>query len=209
MGIKLKSDFTDFYDAWFDSGECSENDIIFRRCRSSEYSRGQVFKYLKSIGCKVVRHGSCEEMGLTSKQLVVYTEPRKHNGGGKVLMDASEAMLSLPNYLCSEYHGDRVGYSIRYLQLGEFWFKIEFISKDDWRSNCGSNTEMRVIDSGYGMHKIIKEPIFAVDFVQTKNGLYATDFNIAPKADISYLGDMVRPMDIANSIKKVIKVREK
>lgn len=207
MKVRLESDFVDFYDAWFDKGDDA---LVLERNKNSGLNRGQMFKYLENIGCRVVRHGSCEEMkAIGCKQLVVYTDTTKHDGEGKVLMSSSDAVLSVPNYLCSEYQSEKVGYSVRYLQLGEFWFKLECISHNDWRSNCGSEKVVNVIEKGYGLHKIIKAPIFAVDFVQSSGGLVATDFNIAPKADVSYLNDMTKPMDIANSIKKMIgKMRE-
>lgn len=206
MKVKLKSDFHDFYDIWFDS----EADFVFERFTTSGLSRGAMLNFLKNSGVNVIRFGTCEEMySLGCEDVVVYTDTHLHRGEGKVLMSASNAKMSMPNYLCSEYIGIKRGISIRHLQLGEYYFTLEYKSKDDWRSNCGYDVDIRILNAGFGYHNTIKAPIFAIDFVHSENGLLAVDYNIAPGCGWTGINELVSAKEIADSIKKTIEINLK
>ena len=206
MKVKLVSDFRDFYDIWFDR----DAKFVFERITTSGLSRGAMLNFLKNSKVRTVRFGTCEEMYMTGcKDVVVYTDTHSHRGENKVLMSASNANMSMPNYLCSEYIGFEKGVSIRHLQLGEYWFKLQYKSKDDWRSNCGTDVDIEMLNTGFGYHETIKAPIFAIDFVKSEQGLLAVDYNIAPGCGWTGVNEIVSAKEIADSIKKTIEINLK
>lgn len=199
--VKLVTDFYDIYDIWFDR----EGDTVLERLTTSGLSRGPMLRFLNDKGIQTVRFGTCEELSaIGCKKVVVYKDTNTHCGNGKILMDAMDATMSFPNFLASEYCPLHKGVSIRHLQLGELWFKLQYKSVDDWRSNCGSDVDIKVLDCGVGYHETIDAPIFAIDFVETADGLMAIDYNIAPGCRWTGIEQLVKPKVIAESIKSAI-----
>lgn len=204
MKVKLKSDFMDFYDLWFDR----EAEYTLQRLTKSGMSRDQMFKFLTEHNVPTVQYGTPQELKSNGFQgrVVVYTDLNAHRGDGKLLMTVNDALLSMPNYLCSRYSSTVPGLSIRHLQLGEYWFKLRYTSVDDWRSNCGSDVDILLLDVGIGYHSTIRAPVFAIDFVQANDGLLAVDYNIAPGCAYTGIEQFVKPKEIADSIKKTIEM---
>ena len=201
MKLKLVSDFHDFYDMWFDR----DGDTVLERVTTSGLSRGPMLNFLNTHGVETVRFGTCSELLIDGcKKLVVYKDVNSHCGDGKILMDAENAAISFPNYLGSEYNPITIGESIRHLQFGKLWFKIKYKSVDDWRSNCGSDVDIHIIDVGESYHPTIDAPIFAIDFVETPSGLLAVDYNIAPGCRWTGIEQYVKPKVVVDSIKTAI-----
>jgi hypothetical protein len=88
MKIKLKSDYFDKYDAWFDlSGE-----IHFSRMAQNSWhtSRDLMFEIFQKLGLKTPRYGFMESFE-PDDMIVLYTDEYAHCGEGKLLIKAGDA----------------------------------------------------------------------------------------------------------------------
>lgn len=214
MKIKLVSDFTDYYDHWFDqeiepkvmSGEDFD---IFRRVSTTGLPRRECLQLLLSHGYDVPAFG--EVTSLLSKtrkpshlhtiqkvsdectHLVVYTDEKAHCGDGKVLVTREEALAKYPEHWAMEYIPEPKGVSWRYLQFGYERFWLEYRSNEDWRSNRGDTIWCEVFCREEPLlHPTITMPLFAIDFVPGKK-FWAVDFNIAPGTRGSGIERMLPP----------------
>lgn len=179
LKVKLNSDFTDYYDQWFD-----RDGYRFGRLSTQGANRENLLKAMMVMGFAVPTFGklfNIKEKLLKQKveKVVVYLDENAHRGEGKVLMPLDEALEVYPTHLSSEYippSGSNSN-SYRYLQVGSkhCWLKY---SSQDWRSNCG-NVDIKILKAGEGYHEKIKKPLFAIDFVQGDKP-YAIDYNSAP-----------------------------
>ena len=197
MQLKLMSDFVDYYDIWLDA-----KGYNFHRYVHSGMSRGPMFRYLESIGIQTVKYGQVSEVcEMYNGKVVIYTDSNKHAGEGKILMDSKRALVDYPNYLCSVYENEKEGESVKYVQLGLYYFKVDCKSYSDWRSNIGKiKNNLLEVDCGY--HKDIKMPLFSIDYVHTKNGLKAIDFNYSEMIKNTEIETILTPREAAYSIKR-------
>lgn len=171
--LKLKSDFSEVYDCWFDN----DTDEIFYRMSTEGMNRLEMLQFMEAKGLNVPAYGKVKDQKCS--KLVVYTDLQAHCGEGKLLLDIEEALKEYPEHLSTEYIGECPGVSWRYLQIGKHCFWIEYKSNYDWRSNVGDLTTMQIIGHGKANRKLFDAPLLAVDFVIGKE-LYAIDYNIAP-----------------------------
>jgi len=139
--------------------------------------------------------------------VVVYENERAHRGNGKWLLTAEDARKFFPGCLASEfvYTNDTScsGKSWRLLRIGSRTFWLEYRSQDNWKSNCGE-VSVRLLDTKpEGLPGIeLEYPLFAVDFVPDGQMLWAIDLNIAPGIRGTGVEDILKPMGIAEEIKR-------
>jgi hypothetical protein len=208
MKIKLKSDFIDYYDHWFD-----REGQIFERMSHSGMSRRDMFDFFEKIGLETPPHGTpkqvfnslsdCGEGNCISLiDVVIYLNGTSHRGEGKILLPLMKAMQEYPTFFCSLYYPTmQIGAaSLRYLQIGDKIFWLRYTS-NDWRSNYGDVKIEVLSQEKDGFHPRIDLPLFAVDFIFGPN-LYAIDFNIAPGVKGTGVEDILSAKEAAAAIKK-------
>lgn len=212
--VKLKSDFNDYYDHWFDVYNVG---LTFERMSTGGMSRRGMLEYMQSIGIRVPIFGITQEILYSQNKqpsvVVVYMDEFSHRGEGKVRLTLAEAASEYPDKLVIEYipsYTDMGSKSLRYLQVGDKRFWLEYSSTNDWRSNCG-DVSIRILSrEPDGYHKKIGLPLFAIDFVEDVKGiLYAVDFNIAPGIKGTGVENILSAMVVAESIKLVISEGDK
>lgn len=215
--IKLKSDFRDYYDHWFDN-----DGRIFERYSTGGFNRREMLVYLKSLGIQTPLFGTVTELYsaivspdrgnkrvlheiAAANEAVVYLDPMAHRGEGKVKLSLAEAIEQYPGHFATEFiprlHGKTR--SFRHLQVGHFGFYLIYTSDDKWRSNCGSQIDIEVLMELVGYHPKIQAPLFAIDFV-AGDKMYAVDFNISPQVRQTGVEDILTPREAAEAIKRAI-----
>lgn len=213
--LELNSDFRDYYDHWF-AGSGQRTDNTYERQSRSGMERPAMLNYLKGLGVTTPAFGTVRDIasrmasfaqGLPTDRLnhllrdagdvVVYTDPGAHGGGGKLKLSLAAALEQYPNHFASEYIPNSAsghGQSIRYLRIGQRQFWLRYTSRDDWRSNCG-DVEIEFLGEDFSatpraLMGPSHVPIFAIDFVFSTH-MYAVDYNIAPKLTGTGLEDVM------------------
>lgn len=147
---------------------------------------------------------------LDQTELVVYLDEYKHQGEGKEVMTLRKAANRFPNHLASLYFKTRpVGSrSIRYLKIADRYFFIEYISYSDWRSNYGDGEINLLDDRGVLTKEELTSapfqhiPMYAIDFVEYNDVMFAVDFNLSPKISGTGVDKILSPTEIYNSMKE-------
>jgi len=216
MKIKLKSDFIDYYDHWFD-----REGQIFERMSRSGMSRREMFDFFGKIGLETPPHGTPKQVfntlsdyekemeSLAQKStmnlvdVVVYLDEFAHRGEGKILIPLMKAIKEYPDTLCSRYFPTLpIGASsLRYLQIGDKIFWLRYTS-NDWRSNCGDVNIEVLAQEKDGFHPRIDLPLFAVDFILGPNCFFAIDFNTAPGVKETGVEDILSAKEAVAAIKR-------
>ncbi|NLV22953.1 MAG: hypothetical protein GXY49_13400 [Syntrophomonadaceae bacterium] len=219
MQVKLKSDFHDYYDHWFDF-----DGIPFERYLRQGRGRRAALEFLSAIGVKTPPYGTPrevmnqtyprllereQELQKDSKYLlsvVIYLDENAHRGEGKVLMPLYQASDKYPNYLCSLFIPPLPGKSVsmRYLQIGKKGFWLRYTSRDDWRSNCG-NVEIEIIkqeEDAY--HPQIHYPLFAIDYIANTEELLAVDLNVSPGVKGTGIEEILSGKEVVDLIREAI-----
>ncbi len=200
--LQLKSDFSDFYDYYFD-----KEGAVFIRNATGGLPRSQMLRYLQELGFLVPPNAKVKNLAAIypDKKLVVYTDEMAHRGEGKELLSAKDALEKYPEKHASIYIEESNSISHRLLQVGgkRWWLKYE--STDDWRSNVG---EVKIDIESYKDEycPLINQPLFAIDFVPSHNDelYWAVDFNVAPGIRYSGLEETIKPTEIVNLIKDAV-----
>ena len=183
--VKLDTDYFDAYDIWFDL----DARISFGRVAkdSGEVSRSEMYNVFKYLGLETPRHGLAGDLVDTCESLVLYTDEHAHCGEGKVLTSKDAVTRDLFDTFSAEYISEKFGITHRLFVDAEVisWFTHE--SFTDWRSNH-EDGDLHMFPGGfYNQRHIescirrIKNPVFAIDFVEQKGSLLAIDWNPAPR----------------------------
>lgn len=218
----LKSDFTDYYDLYFDDS----GPVFNRISKNTGPNKKQQFEILKSHGFLVPPHGTVGEILRSEFEdcpidaVVAYTDINAHCGDGKRVfvrgMLKSNPDMGSPGgdrfwrereLFCSAFIGSYPktctggSSSIRRLQIGPHVFWIEYTSKESWMSNVGDG-DIAVIgveqDAGY--HSI-RLPLFAIDFVLGKE-MYAVDLNVSPGIRGSGVEKYIKPYEVLEALEQ-------
>lgn len=227
--LKLYSNFIDYYDHHFDlEGEG------FYRFSNNGMNRIEIFNFLKSHNYLTPKHGYVKQLSKLypeeyryreycddSKkfddswkyiELVVYLDINLHRGENKIKISLDKAIELYPDNYASLFIFN-YGISHRYLQIGNKSFWLRYISKNDWRSNCG-DVKIIIDSQNNGYHKSIKSSLFAIDFVRsinekTKQDDYlAIDFNISPGIKGTGIENILKPNEVVDLIKGYYDNRE-
>ena len=209
MKVKLKSDFIDFYDHWFDN-----EGIIFERMTKNELSRSQMFSIFDQYHIATPKHGKVKDLILELSPydwVVVYLDEYEHQGKGKIFGNINYAASNYPSYYASQYIPSQAT-SIRELWLGDYHFVLQYSSDDTWRSNVG-NVEICIKANNPLMQnkRVFDYPIYAIDYIAYPNVItgdidyLAIDLNTSPMVRGTGIENIVSAIEIANSIKKYIK----
>jgi hypothetical protein len=218
MKTVLKSNFRDIYDHWFSSEQDASANYIFKRNTYSGPTREDMFSWMSFMNLSVPKTGTFESLMKESSNFyfVVYLDQISHQGEGKFLLSRKEFFLGekYTSFFASEYIGLPNGKprSFRYLSFGERVFWLSYTSNDFWRSNCGDDIQIEMLDSSeprfQEIQKKIQEknkhiPLLAIDFVEDSEGkLFGIDLNIAPQIGGTGIENLVKPKEIAEEIQR-------
>lgn len=209
---RLRSDFLDYYDHHFDAIA----DVTFERFSYAGMSRREMFLYLSSLGLCVPPYGTPQEVldqrdDFTKQypqltEVVVYLDEKAHRGEAKIKVPVLQAIKEYPCHLAALHLQATMsgnGLTWRYLQIGTKVFWLQYVSKNDWRSNCGE-VEIKILSQEKnGYHPHVNHPLFAIDFVPLEKTLYAVDFNIAPQVKGTGVEKVLSAAEAADEIKKL------
>lgn len=167
----IQSDFQDYYDNVSDT-----NGIIYNRRLSDVKQRGSALKYLRSLGVKTLELKQVSQFSYLDGDLVVYTDPKKHNGQGKKILTYEEAIANYSNFPAAKYLDDSLGITIKVLQIGKRRFNLTFKKDPSNKTlNEGVLIDFKELNPGYNM--LIGLPIFSIDYIAYGCEMIATDFN--------------------------------
>ncbi len=166
-GVKIESDFTDYYD-YLSSNKT--NSRVYRRLSTDLIGKDKAIGLLKRSKLKTAYTGAVKDIAHISKQLIVYKDAKRRV---RSLMESDEAVLVYPNYYASVFYDESDGIVCKILQIGDRRFRV--ITKRDIISGMKSVVSVEEI---FGIHrKSISYPIFSIDFIPTKDGLLAVGIN--------------------------------
>ena len=169
-GIFICSDYTDYYDVLHDN----KSDIKYVRKMSNSMQRGKALKYLRELGIKTIETKSVRDAFPYYDKLVVYTDPKGHNGKGKKIMKSDKAIREYENYLCSPFY-ETDGTTIKYLQIGDKRITLQYYKDDTESLEQGTIIDISQSTPEYNM--LIGLPIFSIDYININGIMTATDFN--------------------------------
>ena len=219
MKVSLKSDFHDYYDHCFDL-----DGIPFNRYSRQGVERRAILDYLSETGFQTPIYGTPQEIyekidtQLLERErdfrqknrhfleVIVYLADNAHRGEDKVLIPLYQAINKYPNHLCTLFISPLPGSakSLRYLQIGNKNFRLQYTSKDDWRSNRG-DVEIKVLTHGPdGYHPRVNYPLFAVDFIFNTGEYIAIDFNTSPVLEHTGIEEILAGEEVVKSINEAI-----
>ena len=211
--VILRSDFTDYYDAYFDSPD-SVSPLVFERFTKSGMNRSEILGFLARNGFSVPKHGVVQNIGKwaphlrDSQYVVVYLDEESHRGENKLLMTVSEGLKSYPDRLAAEFVGASIDSAVglRLVQVGLRYFWIEQQS-DDWRASAGT-VKTSIKKHGSGLQSNLFYPLWAIDFVPVvvsgNEVLYAVDFSAAPIVGEYGMNDLLDAETAAREIKQMV-----
>lgn len=220
MKVKLLSDFVDYYDHWFDL-----EGIEFKRYSRSGMDRFAMFRFMEKLRINTPDYGTVREIHEQNQRktkagreascwqkVVVHLDVNAHRGEGKVLMSIDEAYETYPDKFCVGFiHPTAfMPCTIRYLRVGNRFFWLEYTSNDPWRSNCGSEINIKITRHGTideFNYVNLDEPLFAIDLVDGRmnkyiTGSWAIDYNIAPQIRGTGVEEILSAKDCADEIKQ-------
>jgi hypothetical protein len=170
ISLNVKSDFTDFYDELSDKNSI----VTYNRFLSNSMQRGKALKYLRSIGVNTIEIKQVNTFIREDSPIVVYTNPKGHNGTGKKLLNVDDAVKMYENYMASKYLDFTGGVTVKFLQIGKRGFNLQFF-KDTKSLNIGRLIKINEIQCDY--NRLIGIPIYSIDYVSDGTRMVATDFN--------------------------------
>ena len=211
--VILRSNFTDYYDAYFDDST-SVSPLVFERNTGKGMTRSELLGFLERNGFSVPKHGAMKQIRkwaphLRDDQLVVvYLDETSHRGENKLLLTVAEGLHNHPDCLAAEFlgSGPDKGHALRLLQVGMKYFWIE-LKSDNWRAGMG-HVETSIKKHGEGQQSNLLYPLFAIDFVPVHFGgnevLYAVDFSPAPIVGEYGIDQMLDGPTAAREIKQTL-----
>ena len=170
--LKIRSDFTDYYDAPCSAeGSVSKGkEVIYARYRINR-TRIADLRELKFLGIRTLDIKPVSKVLLNRDDRVcVYTDLNSH-GEGVISVTYNEAVEMYHNRLCSTVNWLGYGYIYKYIQVGErrFWITTD---------RSGNVLGMREMESGYSL---IQLPIYSIDYISVGGVQTAVDFNTVQK----------------------------
>jgi hypothetical protein len=209
MKIKLKSDFHDYYDHWFDD---SSSSTTFTRLSTNGMSRPEMFNFFTHYNIPTPKYGLVKNL-TNCYNVVVYEDLYLHRGEGKLKLAYHHAMEKYSDYFASKYlppdntvfqgiDSINIGISYRYLSVGNKNFWLKYTSLDNWKSNWGDVVIEILHDMEDGGNYYFELPLYAIDFIKHKDILYAIDFNISPQIKGTGLEFILPAKEVADGIRE-------
>ena len=166
--------------------------------------REKILRFLQYAGFTVPPHGMAKDIyqqgdALGAFDCVVYFDNIKPQK-----MSLAQANKICPQNFSVLYLGDATLSSstvtTKMVQIGNRSFWFDFKSEDNWRSNQGKwKSKLQMVSPGY--HKVIKIPLFSIDFIKT-NTTYAIDFDLIPACGKTSLVKVISRKEASTLIKQ-------
>ena len=186
----IKSDFTDYYDTLNNVN----SNLVYNRYISQCKQRGAALKFLRNIGVKTVELKQVNKFFREDGYIVVYTDPKAHNGLGKKIMTVDEANRAYGNYIASHYYDNTNGLTLKFLQIGKRRFTLYY--KTDKPLSLELGTLIDVKESQAYYNRIIGLPIFSIDYISNGHEMLATDFNEVQNLSLIGANKLLTPEEI-------------
>ena len=211
--VVLRSNFTDYYDQYFDDATAVAP-LVFNRFTDQGMNRREILAFLERNGFTVPRHGNVRDVDTWAPHLrdnqyvVVYLDEKSHRGENKLLLTLGEALNKHPDCLAAEFLGtdSHSGQAIRHVQVGSKYFRIALAS-DDWRAG-GAHVKAEIINHGNSLQTKLMYPLWAIDFVPVPHRgnqiLYAVDFSAAPRVGEYGMDAILDAQTAAFEIKQMV-----
>lgn len=194
-GVRIISDFVDYYDCL----SSDEEQMVYHRNYGDCSQRGKALHKLQIMGIKTIEVQQVERFVDTlSEKLVVYIDPRQHNGKGKRIMTVGEAKQTYPNYIASKFYEGTTEY-IKFLQVGKRRFIINCKRTDENDLSKHIITDINEISSE--LNRLVSLPIFSINYISVDNAMVATDFNEVERLDNCGVKDLLKPEQVIEEIK--------
>lgn len=203
--VRLDSDFRDYYDHWF-SPYGQDIRVLLRRMNSGPSRFGALF--ILDTFYNVPPFDIAEQADFVpDTHSVVLHFQEGHVGTGKVITPLRDARIAAPDKLVVKYYSEARGKSKRLLSVGKqkFYFSYE---SNYWRSNYGTLAIDMIPQFCYSYQEVDELfPLYAIDFIETKEGLMAIDLNvspslkeldgiISPRLVVEWISDAVTPKSV-------------
>lgn len=198
LGVKIKSNFTDYYDYL-----SKDNNYvgIYNRVRPYE-SRVKLLNELREYGYNVIDIKSVREFDNSFNEVVIYTDPYLHNYSGKRVVSIEEARLSYINYLAARYYKESNGITIKLLHIGSRRFRLILKSENPRSLKEGKVVEVKELESGYNYRFMC--PIYSIDYIPTNYEMVVIDFNKVQKLSHLKFNYIMKPEEVVLEIKKAL-----
>lgn len=167
-GVRIESDFIDFYDKLSITGNEAP---VYRRFKKEQMSKSEQLKFLKRLGILTIEAKAARDIVTASGKLTVYTDTK--DDSKNLVLTVSDADMMYPNALASEYYAESNNVINRIIQVGSRRFRIILYN--------GSVIQVDELFRGYNM--AIGLPIYSIDYVSTFNGMLATAFHNVERLD--------------------------
>lgn len=201
--VTLQSDFVDFYDAEFMHSTTQQFSYIYDRMLSKSRHRTEDLNYLRKHGIPTLSLSPVSSFLLLEPnvKILVYTVPNKHNGKGKLVLDNREAQDLYPNLPGRIWipHSETDGITLKCVQVGQRRFKVILQGDSDATDLLDKKTvSVEEIRGEYSNWN--KNPIYSIDYIPTKNGLMATDYNYVENLGNLGIDQIMSSKDVYNEI---------
>jgi hypothetical protein len=203
MKIGLNSDFTDYYDRYFDQGPDCE--LIWHRLSGENPDRIEQFTLLQAMGFEIPMSGVVRDIyqsyqetlnenpnstpedrqKLLQSEFIVYPDLRGRSGTMKK-MALEEAHQQHPDCLAAypilTRPNQKTSVSQRLFLIGDEQLCIETRSDHPWCSTAGNSTSELVRISNPLNLRHIQTPLLAIDCMRrSSRGVYAISLDLAPR----------------------------
>lgn len=193
-GIKIVSDFTDYYDYLSDS----LSTIEYSRKANNGVQRVAALNKLRQLGIKAIDIMPVNKYISSDGKIVVYTNTSAHDGKGKKVLTVDEAKLYYSNYSASKYYENCKDY-IKFIQIGKqrYTLNINRSSVEDRHSE--EIKGITKLPDEY--NRVVGIPIFSIDYICIENQMVATDFNEVEKLSNYGIQSFIKPEEVIKEIK--------
>jgi hypothetical protein len=197
FGIKLESDFSDYYDADMCSTPYAK-EFLFKRLLSERADYPSQLSILKQAGLPVPKYGQLSQIiQKHTKALGVLA----NIGGANELFDIlvfienklkkislRDAKKLDPDTFACEYipaNPMGVGHIVRYVHLGDtgVWLDV-FSAEDTWKVGYNNNVNIQLISKSSRIKpeflRHFNNPLFSIDFIKIKDELLSVGYHNAP-----------------------------
>lgn len=199
-GIRIESDFSDYYDSEFSQ---SSQDKVYRRFKRDNFPKGKALKVLRDKGISTLDIRPVRDYINPDELLVIYTDPSLHDGRGKILCTWREAMFSYSNCLASLFIRDTGGVSLKFLQVGSRRFRLMMKNEDTEKvfehGKIVSVDELQPeLNFGFAL------PVFSIDYVSCSNEMIAVDFNRVQSLEKISFNNIMSASEVVSEIRKAV-----
>jgi hypothetical protein len=197
FGIKLESDFSDYYDADMCSTPYAK-EFLFKRISNERPDYPSQLSILKQAGLPVPEHGKLSN--ILQKRAADLGELASIEGASdmfdtlvfienklkKITLKDAEGLD--PDTFACEYipvNPMHMGHIIRYVNLGDTGIWLDIFSVDDtWKVGHNNKVDVRLISKSSRIRpeflRHFNSPLFSIDFIKIKDELLSVGYHNAP-----------------------------